>query len=105
MDGSLSVTLGQTRFRFIESRDEPGPRYFTTAYFHRPDELAQEVRDAGFDSAELLAIEGIAWSGARFQEVWNNPEGRTAMMEFLAVVEREPSILGASAHFVALARR
>jgi len=82
-----------------------GTKYFTTAYFHRPDELVEEVRDAGFNSAEVLAVEGIAWSGARFHEVWNNPEQRAAVMEFLSITEREPSILGASSHFVAIAHR
>ena len=82
-----------------------GAKYFTTAYFHRPEELVEEVRDAGFSSAEVLAVEGIAWSGARFEEVWNNPEQRAALMEFLSITEREPSILGASSHLVGVARK
>jgi SAM-dependent methyltransferase len=34
-------------------------RWFTTAYFHVPDDLAREVREAGFDVAALVSIEGI----------------------------------------------
>ncbi len=30
--------------------------YFTTAYFHRPEELATEVRDAGFGDVQILAV-------------------------------------------------
>ncbi len=46
--------------------------YFTTAYFHlRPEELAAEARDAGFSDVHIIAVEGPAWSAARFREVWD----------------------------------
>ncbi len=80
------------------------PAYFTTAYFHRPEELAAEVRDAGFCEVQIRAVEGPGWSAAAFHEVWDNPEQRRKLMEFLALIEREPSILGASAHLIAVAR-
>ena len=83
------------------------PRYFTTAYFHRPEELAAEVRDAGFDAGfddvEVLAVEGPAWSAGRFAEAWHDPVQRQSLMEFLSLIEREPSTLGASAHLIAVA--
>jgi ubiquinone/menaquinone biosynthesis C-methylase UbiE len=80
------------------------PDYFTTAYFHEPDELATEVREAGFADVHILAVEGPAWSAADFHDVWNDPPQRQRLMEFLWRIEREPSILGASAHFLALGR-
>src|SRR6266849_3313516 len=70
------------------------PAYFTTAYFHRPEELAVEIREAGFENARILAIEGTAWSGARLREEWDDPAQREHLMEFLSLTEREPSILG-----------
>jgi ubiquinone/menaquinone biosynthesis C-methylase UbiE len=78
--------------------------YFTTAYFHRPEELASEVRDAGFADVEILAVEGPVWSGAKFRKAWDDPIQRQGLMEFLSSIEREPSILGASAHIMAVAR-
>jgi len=44
------------------------PAYFTTAYFHRAAELADETRNAGFRDVEILAVEGPVWSGARFRQ-------------------------------------
>jgi len=79
--------------------------YFTTAHFHRPEELAAEVGGAGFESVQLFAVEGPAWSAALFREAWNDAAQRQSLMNFLSSIEREPSIQGASAHLVAVARR
>jgi ubiquinone/menaquinone biosynthesis C-methylase UbiE len=77
--------------------------YFTTAYFHRPEDLAAEVSDAGFGDVRILAVEGPAWSAGRFHEAWADPAQRQSLMEFLTVVEGEPSVVGASAHLMAVA--
>src|SRR5262249_50287048 len=37
------------------------PAYFTTASFHHPDELRQEVTDSGLAGVQVLAVEGPAW--------------------------------------------
>jgi ubiquinone/menaquinone biosynthesis C-methylase UbiE len=81
------------------------PAYFTTAYFHRPEEFAAEVGGAGFGDIQILAIEGPAWSTALFREVWNDAVQRQKLLEFLALIEGEPSIQGASAHLMAVAFR
>jgi ubiquinone/menaquinone biosynthesis C-methylase UbiE len=70
------------------------PEYFTTAYFHRPEELAAEARDAGFRDVEILAVEGPAWSAGRFLAAWDDPAQRAGLIEFLSLIEREPSTPG-----------
>ena len=77
--------------------------YFTTAYFHRPEELAAEVREASFADIQIFAVEGPVWSTAHLGEAWDDPVQRKSLMEFLALIEREPSAQGASAHLVAVA--
>jgi len=79
--------------------------YFTTAYFHRPEELCGEVSGAGFAGVEVLAIEGPAWNAKFFLEAWRDEALRRALLEFLTMVEREPSLVGASAHLMAVGRR
>ena len=81
------------------------PAYFTTAYFHRPEELAAEVRSVSFHDVKIIAVEGPVWSAKRFDEAWNDPTQREKLMEFLSSIEQEPSILGASAHLLAVAKR
>ncbi|HEV3481079.1 MAG TPA: hypothetical protein VGR97_02000 [Candidatus Acidoferrales bacterium] len=78
--------------------------YFTTAFFHRPEELDAEIREAGFEDVRVLAVEGPIWSAAQFSQTWGDPVQRKELMEFLSLVEREPSVLGASAHLLAAGR-
>ena len=81
------------------------PAYFTTAYFHRPEDLAQEVGAADFADVRVLGIEGPAWSAVCFRDTWAVAEERAKLMELLASIEEEPSIRGASAHLIAVAHR
>src|SRR5262249_22923554 len=77
--------------------------YFTTAYFHRPGELAAEIREAGFRAIQIIAIEGPVWSAVLFRKAWNDTEQRQKLLEFVAMIESEPSLQGASAHVMAVA--
>src|SRR5437764_687940 len=49
---------------------ERHPEWFTTAYFHGPAELAEEVAAAGLAVTALLGIEGPVWL---LEERWNGP--------------------------------
>lgn len=81
------------------------PKHFTTAYFHRPDELAEEIREASFEPPRVLGVEGPVWSASHFAEAWADPAQRERLLDFLSQVEEEPSIQGASAHLLAVTRR
>ena len=78
--------------------------WFTTAYFHHPEQLREEITAVGLDVVDLVGIEGLAgWLG-QLGERWGTPEGRAAILYSARVVEREPSLLGLSAHLLATAR-
>jgi ubiquinone/menaquinone biosynthesis C-methylase UbiE len=81
------------------------PIYFTDAVFHRPDELVREFLDAGFQDVEAIAIEGPGWLARDFDRLWNDPEQRERLLAAIREVEREPSILGATSHLMAIARK
>lgn len=114
IDGYVEGFLQDPEFRQIVAADlasgqhrnpTDNPAYFTTSYFHRPEELAAEVAEAGFRNTRVLAVEGPLWSAARFNRTWQDEAQRKTLMEFLAAVEQEPSLRGASAHLVAVAER
>lgn len=80
-------------------------QWFTTAYFHRPDELRHECRDAGFELRELLALEGVAPLLADRHERLADPRRRNMLLEALEYTEHEESMLGVSPHLLAVARK
>lgn len=91
-----------------EHRNPDGrPEWFTSAHFHHPDELWEELAVAGFDVAGVLAVEGPASFLPPREEAWwlEREERRAALLEAIARVEQEPSVLGASAHLIAVGRR
>lgn len=79
--------------------------YFTDAFFHRPDELAAELTEAGFDLVELVGIEGPGWLARDFDRLWDLPEQRERLLAKLRQVEHEPALLGASSHLMAIGRK
>lgn len=81
------------------------PLYFTDAYFHRPGELSREFLAAGFQVVEIVAIEGPGWLAPDFDRLWNDPAQRERLLSVVRKVEREPSILGASAHIMGIGRK
>jgi ubiquinone/menaquinone biosynthesis C-methylase UbiE len=81
------------------------PDWFTTAFFHRPDELREEVGEAGFALEALLAVEGPGSSLPDVDAWLDDPERREALLRAIRRVEAEPSLLGASSHLLAVARR
>jgi ubiquinone/menaquinone biosynthesis C-methylase UbiE len=82
------------------------PAYFTTAFFHHPDELLAEVREAGLAPVEAVAIEGPGWWMPReFGAWWDDPARRERLLAAVRAVEREPSLLGLGPHLMVIARR
>jgi ubiquinone/menaquinone biosynthesis C-methylase UbiE len=79
--------------------------YFTTAYFHRPEDLEAELEEAGFSEVEVMGVEGIAWMFADFESRWADEALRQDILNIARALEAEPSIVGASAHLLAIGRK
>jgi SAM-dependent methyltransferase len=82
-------------------RPEPDGQLFTTAYFHRPEELGVEVERAGFQVHGVFGIEGPGWLRP---ESLDDDATRETVVRVARAVEQEPGIIGASAHLLAVAR-
>jgi SAM-dependent methyltransferase len=111
LDGLVSGWLGDPEFEAIVERDlaqgqhrnpTNRPEWFTTAFFHHPDELRAEVEDAGLQCEALFGIEGPGWL---LWEQWDEPKGRQSILHAARAVERERSLIGASAHLLVVARK
>jgi len=76
---------------------------FTTAYTHRPEQIAAEFEAAGL-TGEPYAVEGAAWLVDKLEELLDAEATRDRLLDGLRAFEREPSLLGASSHLLFAAR-
>lgn len=76
--------------------------YFTTAYFHHPQELEEELTAACFRDVTLYALEGPASLLQEPEGVMRDPERREGLLAALRLMERDPALLGFSAHLLAV---
>jgi ubiquinone/menaquinone biosynthesis C-methylase UbiE len=81
------------------------PHLFTTAHFHHPDTLRAEISASGLDVVDLVGVEGLAGWLPHLADRWEDPEARELILYSARAVEAEPSLLGLSAHLLAVARR
>ena len=111
LDGMVNGYLSDPRFRAIVDEDlrvgihrnpTRNAEYFTTAYFHHPDELTSELVDAGLVVDALYGIEGPGWLRS---ELWEEAGGREAILRVARAVESEPTMIGVSPHLLAVGHR
>jgi hypothetical protein len=105
--------LDDPQFRAIVERDlqtgqhrnpDGNPAYFTTGFFHRHQDLADEVRDAGLILVSIVSIEGPGWLLPTLDEWWRDEKRRESLLRLTEMTGEEPSLFGASAHMLAIAR-
>lgn len=114
LDGLSRELLVDSRFAAIVARDlrdgqhrNPTERvdYFTTAYFHRPDELVAELQEAGLRSLGVFGIEGPGWILPDIAARMGDDARRDGVLLIARALETEPSVIGVSAHLLAVGEK
>jgi ubiquinone/menaquinone biosynthesis C-methylase UbiE len=112
-DGLTSGMLSDPAFLAIVEQDlrdgqhrnpDRRPGWFTTSFFHRPDELLDEAIAAGYDVVELVGLEGLACWLPQLEATFDHPRDRQLILTAARAIEAEPSLLGLSAHLLLAAR-
>ena len=88
-----------------QHRNPTSKDYFTTAYFHRPEELEAEVDAAGFVVLDSVAVQGPGWLANDLEKRMSDPESRERLLRIVRAVEHEPSLAGISQHFIVIGRK
>jgi SAM-dependent methyltransferase len=78
------------------------PEWFTTAYFHHPDELTGEVVEADLVCEGVFGVEGPGWL---FPDRWKLSDQREILLSVARVVENEPTLRGVSSHLLVAGRK
>lgn len=114
LDGLSRELLSDPDFVGIVERDlrdgrhrNPTGRldYFTTAYFHRPEELRAEAVDSGLGVDALYGIEGVAWMLPDLDERLRDSGRREMVLRVARILESEASAIGCSAHLLVVGRK
>ncbi|MFI2714106.1 class I SAM-dependent methyltransferase [Micromonospora sp. NPDC018662] len=77
---------------------------FTTAYFHRPEELVDEFIAAGLPTPEVYGVEGPLWPVLNALGTAPSERLFADAVTCAETFERDWAVLGASAHVIAVAR-
>lgn len=113
LDGLYKGWLDDPDFRPIVDQDladgqhrNPNPagrpQFFTTAYFHTPDGLTDEIGRAGFTGMTIYGVEGPGWP---LRSEWTEPQRREHILFAARSVETQPSLIGFSHHLIAAATK
>jgi SAM-dependent methyltransferase len=78
------------------------PRYFVTAYFHRPEDLAEEMVQVGCRDVRVFGVEGPGWLLPDFETRWRDGRSRGQLLTVARLLEEEESVVGVSAHLLAV---
>lgn len=77
---------------------------FTACHFHTPDELSGEVTAAGLHDVEVYGIEGPAGPTLRALGMSHLEDRLPAAVLAARFVERDPALIAASGHFLAVSQ-
>jgi ubiquinone/menaquinone biosynthesis C-methylase UbiE len=75
---------------------------FTSAYFHLPGELARELADAGLREVRVFGVEGPAGPTLRALGMADLDARLDAAVRAARMVERDPHLIAASGHLLAV---
>ena len=112
-DGLARGFLFDGRFQAIVERDlrdgqhrnpSDEPHWFTTAFFHRPEELEDEAGEAGLHVLGLFGVEGIAGWLPHLESYWATAEGQKTILDAARATESEATLRGLSPHLLLVAR-
>lgn len=113
-DGLANGMMFDPEFRRIALRDivdgqhrNPTGRqgWFSTAFFHHPDQLESEIAGTGFSVQALFGVQGMAGWLRPLAEKLDDPEDLEIVLESARAVESEPALRGLSPHMLVVAER
>lgn len=104
-DPEFSAIVAQDLATGRHENPTGNPRWFTTAYFHRAEELAAEAAEAGLDVRQTVGVEGIAHWLRHLDARWDDDGDREVILQAVHATETEPTLAGLSSHFITVAAR
>ena len=89
----------------IHINNTDNPEYFTTAYFHTPNEIKNEIIESGFNFEKLLAVESFGWIIDDFKNKKENKAYMGKLLKTIKLVEEDTNIIAMSPHMLGIAKK
>ena len=114
VDGLMNGYIDDPSFMTILHRDISDGRhlpdsdvqeYFTTAFFHRPEEMEAETVEAGFNLRGLFSVQGPGEYATDLDERMADPRRREQLLDLIRMVEQERTLMGMASHLVVVAEK
>ena len=114
LDGLMSGYIKDPAFKKIVTQDlidglHENPtgsiEYFTSCKFHTPDEVIEEMEEAGFKQIQIIPVEGPLWMAKDLEEQWKDYAQRNWLLQTLESIEDDPSLWSASLHLLAVGKK
>ena len=112
LDGVGNGWLREVEFQAIVQQDlvdgqhrnpDDDPRFFTTAFFHAPEELDEELREAGLAGIDVFGVEGPGGFLPDVASRLADPGHRDALLLAARLAESDPHLRAMSSHLLAFA--
>jgi ubiquinone/menaquinone biosynthesis C-methylase UbiE len=81
------------------------PEYFTTAFFHTPVQIKNEIIKSDLKFEKLVAIESVGWIVDDFDEISKNERYMNKIQGIVNIVESNEDLISMSPHIMAIARK
>ncbi|HEX5199185.1 MAG TPA: class I SAM-dependent methyltransferase [Actinoplanes sp.] len=102
-NGGLTETAEPPIRQVIETGDYDGQAGFVDAHFHTAGELRAEVEAAGLRDVTVYGVEGPAWPALDVAGLDAFDALAGSALHCARLAERDPLLINASAHFLAIA--
>jgi SAM-dependent methyltransferase len=103
-NGSLNDGLSASLAAVMDSGTYDGHAGFLPTHWHTASELHAELATAGLSNVEVYGIEGPTWAALDAAGIDNFDTMAPAALAAARLVEQDPLLINASAHFLAFAR-
>lgn len=103
-DGFEKILLNDLRGG-IHLNDTGNLEYFTTAFFHTPQEMRDEIAESGLKFEKLVAVESAGWLIDNLSEKIKDESYRKKIQKIINLVESNADLIAMSPHIIGIARK
>lgn len=89
----------------VHLNETGNPDYFTTAYFHSPAEIKQEIAESAMHLQKLIAVESFGWIVDNFTKKAGDKNYMNKLNKIINIVETNDDLIAMSPHIIGVAEK